>query len=245
MKYCYFLILIILLSSCKTETKSLTAQEIIDKSILASGTQQVENSEISFEFRNNKYKAVRTNGIYKLYRTYTKDSIVINDVLTNYGYTRRENDILVTVPDSMKVIYSNSINSVHYFSVLPYGLNDKAVKKRLLNSSSVKGVDYYKIEITFSENGGGEDFEDVFIYWVRKDNFLIDYLAYAYQTNGGGKRFRELKEQCIKNGIRFVDYINHKPLEKNTKLVDLDKAYENDKLEKVSEIVLEDIRVSF
>jgi len=245
MKYHYFLILIIVLSACKTETKSLTAQEIIDKSILASGTQQVENSEISFEFRNNKYKAVRSNGVYKLHRIYTKDSIVINDVLTNDGYTRKENDILVSVPDSMKVRYSNSINSVHYFSVLPYGLNDKAVKKRLLKSSNVKGVDYYKIEITFSENGGGEDFEDVFIYWVRKDNFLIDYLAYAYQTNGGGKRFRELKEQCVKNGIRFVDYINYKPIEKNTKLVDLDKAYENDKLEKVSEIVLEDIRVAF
>ena len=245
MKYRYFLILIIVLSACKTETKSLTAQEIIDKSILASGTQQVENSEISFEFRNNEYKAVRNNGLYKLYRTYTKDSLVINDVLTNDGYTRKENDILVTVPDSMKVRYSNSINSVHYFSVLPYGLNDKAVKKRLLKASNVKGVDYYKIEITFSENGGGEDFEDVFIYWVRKDNFLIDYLAYAYQTNGGGKRFREMKEQCIKNGIRFVDYVNYKPLEKNTKLVDLDKAYENDKLEKVSEIVLEDIRVTF
>lgn len=245
MKYRYFLILIIVLSACKTETKNLTAQEIIDKSILASGAQQVENSEISFEFRNNKYKALRNNGLYKLYRTYTKDSIVINDVLTNDGYTRKENDILVTVPDSMKVRYSNSINSVHYFSVLPYGLNDKAVKKRLLNSSNVKGVDYYKIEITFSENGGGEDFEDVFIYWVRKDNFLIDYLAYAYQTNGSGKRFRELKEQCIKNGIRFVDYINYKPPEKNTKLVDLDKAYENNKLVKVSEIVLEEIRVTF
>ena len=245
MKYRYFLLLIIVLSACKTETKSLTAQEIIDKSILASGTQQVESSEISFKFRNNNYKAVRNNGVYKLHRTYTKDSIVINDVLTNDGYTRKENDILVSVPDSMKVRYSNSINSVHYFSVLPYGLNDKAVKKRLLNSRNVKGVDYYKIEISFSENGGGEDFEDVFIYWVRKDNFLIDYLAYAYQTNGGGKRFRELKEQCIKNGIRFVDYVNYKPLEKNTKLVDLDKAYENDKLEKVSEIVLEDIRVTF
>ena len=140
--------------------------------------------------------------------------------------------------------YSNSVNSVHYFSVLPFGLNDKAVHKKQLKSSTVKGKEYYKIEVTFSENGGGEDFEDVFIYWIGKEDFLVDYLAYSYNTNGGGKRFRVLKEQCIKNGIRFVDYYNYKPLNENISLIDIDKAYENEELKKVSEIVLKEIKVT-
>jgi hypothetical protein len=147
------------------------------------------------------------------------------------------------VADTMAFKYSNSINSVHYFSVLPFGLNDKAVHKKLLPSLTIKGKEYYKVEVTFSEKGGGEDFEDVFVYWIGKSDFLIDYLAYSYHTNGGGKRFRVLKEQCNINGIRFVDYHNYKTLNANLKLVNLDKAFENSQLKKVSEIVLENITV--
>jgi len=147
------------------------------------------------------------------------------------------------VADSMAPRYSNSINSVHYFSVLPFGLNDKAVQKKLLKPTTLMGKEYYKVEVTFSKNGGGEDFEDVFIYWVGKEDFLIDYLAYSYHTNNGGKRFRVLKEQCVKNGIRFVDYHNYKPLRKTISLIDIDKAFENKQLKKVSEIILEDINV--
>ena len=110
-------------------------------------------------------------------------------------------------------------------------------------SSTINGKEYYKVEISFSEDGGGEDFEDVFIYWVGKDDFLVDYLAYSYHTNGGGKRFRVLKEQCVKNGIRFVDYHNYKPLSKSIKLIDIDEAFEKKQLKKVSEIVLKDIQV--
>ena len=150
---------------------------------------------------------------------------------------------LIILPDSLAQNYANSVNSVHYFSVLPYGLNDKAVKKRLLKSSTIKGKEYYKIEISFSEDGGGEDFEDVFIYWIDKENFLIDYLAYSYHTNGGGKRFRVLKEQCVKNGVRFVDYHNYKPNNKDILLIDLDRAFENNELTKVSEIILKNIEV--
>ncbi|MFY9243159.1 MAG: DUF6503 family protein, partial [Polaribacter sp.] len=127
--------------------------------------------------------------------------------------------------------------------VLPYGLNDKAVRKKLLKPSTIKGKDYYKIEISFSENGGGEDFEDIFIYLIEKDNFLIDYLAYSYHTNGGGKRFRALKEQCSKKGIRFVDYQNYKPENKSIELMYLDAAFENNQLKKVSEIILNNIEV--
>ena len=73
---------------------------------------------------------------------------------------------------------------------------------------------------------------------------MVDYLAYSYHTNGGGKRFRVLKEQCIKNGIRFVDYHNYKPLNEFVSLVDVDQAFESNGLIKVSEIILKDIEVA-
>ncbi|PWG04363.1 DUF6503 family protein [Polaribacter aquimarinus] len=234
-----FILLSVFIISCQSPKKELSAQEIIDKSILYSGTDKVANSEIKFKFRDKSYFAYRQNGNFKLIREF--DSII--DGLTNEGFQRFINLEKQELSKEDASKYANSVNSVHYFSVLPFGLNDKAVHKKLLSSSTIKGKEYYKIEITFSEDGGGEDFEDVFIYWIGKDDFLVDYLAYSYHTNGGGKRFRVLKEQCIKNGIRFVDYHNYKPLNISISLIDIDKAFENNQLKKVSEIVLKDISV--
>ena len=243
MRYLVVLLLLCLMA-CKPSEQKLTAQEIIDKTILFSGADKVANSKITFKFRENSYIATRKKGIFKLFRTYKKDSLIIKDVLKNNGYERSINAKLVNVADSMIAKYRNSINSVHYFSVLPFGLNAAAVNKKLLKSATLKGKEYYKIEVTFSKEGGGDDFDDVFIYWIGKEDFLVDYLAYSYHTNGGGKRFRVLKEQCIKNGIRFVDYHNYKPLNESVSLVDVDQAFERNGLIKVSEIILKDIEVA-
>lgn len=244
MKY-FYLSIFFLIASCKTAEKQLTAQQIIDKTIAYSGADKVANSEITFTFRDKEYVASRKkNGKFLLIRNEQKETMeVISDIVSNDGFRREINAHQFPVADSMAIKYANSVNSVHYFSVLPYGLNDKAVQKKLLPTATIKGKEYYKVEITFSEIGGGEDFEDVFIYWIGKKDFLIDYLAYSYHTNGGGKRFRVLKEQCVKNGIRFVDYHNYKPKNKPIKLIDIDKAFEQDQLIKVSEIVLKDIEV--
>ncbi|TVZ54947.1 hypothetical protein OD91_0185 [Lutibacter sp. Hel_I_33_5] len=239
----YSLLLFLFILSCKQPEKQLTAQQIIDKSIVESGSNKVSSSIISFNFRDKTYKAYRKDGDYTLERTLKKNDSLIKDVKSNNGFKRFINDFPIAVSDSMGPKYSNSVNSVHYFSVLPFGLNDKAVQKKILPSAIINKEEYYKVEITFSEEGGGEDFEDVFIYWIGKKDFLIDYLAYSYHTNGGGKRFRVLKEQCNRNGIRFVDYYNYKPKSKDIKLINLDKAFEQNQLKKVSEIILENVKV--
>lgn len=242
MRFLLFLLLAITIISC---TPNYTAQQIVDKSITHSGLDKLDGSTVTFDFRDKFYSAKRNNGAFELRREFIKDSATIVDVLSNSGFQRTINDSLVVLPEELQKRYGNSVNSVHYFSVLPYGLNDKAVFKKKLPSVSIKGIDYYKLQITFSEAGGGDDYDDVFIYWFRKDNFQLDYLAYKYHTNGGGVRFRELKEQCIKNGIRFVDYHNYKPLEKDLDFFTIDKAYETGKLKKVSEIVLKNIEVLY
>ena len=242
MRY-FVLISLWLLISCSPKESPLTAQQIIDKTIVFSGANKVANSEITFQFRETNYKALRQNGDYELERTFKTGTTTIRDVLSNTGFARFADALPLTVKDTMATKYSNSVNSVHYFSVLPFGLNDTAVQKKLLAPSTIKGKEYYKIEVSFSEDGGGEDFEDVFIYWIGKKDFLIDYLAYSYHTGEGGKRFRVLKEQCVKNGIRFVDYYNYKPTSKEISLSSLEKAFEENQLKKVSEIILKDIEV--
>lgn len=233
------------LVSCKPSTSSFTAQQIIDKSIVAAGGDRIINSYISFEFRNRLYSARRNNGAYSYERVFKKDSSTIKDVLYNDGFERYINSELVQVADSMAPRYSNSVNSVHYFSVLPFGLNDGAVYKKLIGTVKIKEIEYYKIKVTFSEEGGGKDFDDVFLYWIRKDNFKTDYIAYKYFTDGGGMRFRDIKDESIVNGLRFVNYNNYKPIDKSLDFMNIDKVYESNQLKKLSEIILENVDVEF
>jgi len=244
MRTLVMLIVIVFISSCKPEIKVLTAQEIIDKSIVASGADKVSTAAIDFDFRNRHYTAVRNKGKFSLIRITKNETTETKDILSNGGFERYRNDEFIIVPDSMATRYSGSVNSVHYFAVLPFGLNDAAVKKKLLKEATIKGKTYYKIEVRFSEDGGGEDFDDVFVYWINKQDFKIDYLAYSYHVNGGGKRFREATNERIINGIRFVDNHNYKAKNASTKLENLDKAFENSELEKLSEINLKNVHVA-
>tara|TARA_B110000858_G_scaffold188932_1_gene235080 strand:+ start:170 stop:952 length:783 start_codon:yes stop_codon:yes gene_type:complete len=239
---CLFLFSII---SCKQDSRLLTAQQIIDKSITVSGVYKLYNSTLSFNFRDKKYIAERNSGAFVLKRISTMKDFQIEDQLSNQGFQRFINFRLSTVVDSMAVKYIESVNSVHYFSVLPYGLNDGAVQKKLLEETTIKGEKYYKIQITFAQEGGGVDYDDVFIYWIGKENFEIDYLAYAFRINGGGMRFREVKKEHLIEGIRLLDYNNFKPKDENIKLYELDKAFENNELIKASEINLENIKITF
>ena len=158
-------IITLLVISCKQEAK-LIANDIVNKSIEVTGGERFKNSTIGFDFRDKHYKAIRDDWKFQYERRF-KDSLnTVNDVLTNSGFKRFVNDSLVITPDSMAVRYTASVNSVHYFSVLPFGLNDKAVNKKHLNTIDIKGKTYHKIKVTFNENGGGEDFEDVFLYWI-------------------------------------------------------------------------------
>lgn len=237
-----FLVLFVSFISCKEEQIEENAQSIIDRSILSSGVNALENSKLSFNFRDHLYLANRYKGDFLFVRVQENKDHVL-DAIHNNGYYRLVNNKKVEVIDSMVTKYSESINSVHYFSKLPLGLNDKAVIKKLLPSVTIKGKDYHKVEITFQQDGGGVDYNDVFIYWFEKETFSLDYLAYTYQVNGGGIRFREAVNQRTINGVKFSDYVNYKPTSSSFNFKDIDQEYANNKLKKVSEINLENIEL--
>jgi hypothetical protein len=72
----------------------------------------------------------------------------------------------------------------------------------------------------------------------------MDYIAYNYHTDGGGVRFREVRETREVGGIRFQDYLNLKAANKATPLDSMQYLYEKGALETLSEINLENIRTS-
>uniref|UniRef100_UPI0040499B5E DUF6503 family protein n=1 Tax=Gelidibacter sp. TaxID=2018083 RepID=UPI0040499B5E len=241
----WLIIAILGIISCKNE-KNLSkpdAKMIIDKAILSSGVAAIASSEIEFDFRDIHYKAKRNKGVYELSRIIKRNDSVISDLLGNNGFSRIVNNNLVDLSESEATKFSNSVNSVHYFSVLPYSLDDKAVNYRYIDTSLIKNELYYMIEITFDKVGGGEDFNDVFLYWVHSKSYKIDYLAYKYFTDGGGIRFREAYNERYINGIRFVDYKNYKPKVKSTELHKLHVLFETGNLDLLSLIELKNIKV--
>ncbi|WP_299103229.1 DUF6503 family protein [uncultured Winogradskyella sp.] len=256
MKNYILLLLIAVCFSCKNEKTTenisntevrktkLTADDIINKSIEISGGEKFKQSSLKFEFRDVYYQALRKNHEFLLVRILVKDNDSIFDMLSNVGFERYDNIDFVKLEDSIAKNYAASVNSVHYFSVLPHGLNDEAVNKMLLADEQIKGNEYYKIKVTFNENGGGEDFEDVFVYWLDKQSFKLDYLGYSYNEESGvGMRFREAYNERYVNGLRFVDYNNYKTKDTNFKLENLGKAFENNQLELLSKIELENVEV--
>jgi len=245
MKAVCILLFTFLFMGCNNKPDSLTAQQIIEKAIDTSCNKHCDEAVISFTFRDKKYKSERTNGNFQLERMWVDSTGPIRDVLTNTGFTRYiANDSVQVLADSTAAAYANSVNSVHYFAQLPYGLKSEAVLKKLLGETTIKKQPYYKIEVRFKEEGGGTDFEDVFIYWVHTKNFTVDYLAYEYSVNEGGLRFREAYNLRIIKGIRFVDYNNYKPKTPDIKLTALDSLFEADQLALLSKIETEDIEVT-
>lgn len=234
-----------LLFSCNDRsTKTLSANDIINKSIEVSGGVEFDSSIIEFDFRNRHYMATRNDGAFELIRTYKEPTRKITDYLTNNGFERLVNNKRIVVPDSMVPRYSSSVNSVHYFSVLPYGLNAEAVNKELIGEITINGLEYYKVKVTFKQEGGGEDFEDVFVYWVNKATFKVDFIAYSYaEADGLGLRFREAYNERIVNNLRFVDYNNYKPKNQDIDVSELDNLFQNDELVLLSKIELKNINV--
>ncbi len=246
MKFLLLIGILIISYSCKQEEKQLTAQQIIDKTIENAGGAKYKAATIQFTFRDVKYSSQRQNGNYQLTRTSTDSLGETRDVLTNLGFERYANGTKLILHDSTATKYANSVNSVHYFVQLPHGLNDPAVNKELVEEAEIDGKQYYEVKITFAKEGGGTDHEDEYMYWIAKDGFTVDYLAYKFYTGKGGIRFRKAYNPRMVNGIRFVDYENYKlePWEA-VDLQNVDELFKTGKLELLSKIETEAISVSF
>lgn len=218
-------------------------QKIIDRAIEVHGGDLYKSARISFDFRDIHYRILKTPSRFEYSRDFTDSTGRVLDVLNNDGLVRTLDGAEVELTEERKQAYSNSVNSVAYFVFLPYGLNDSAARKEWLGETELEGNIYDLIKVTFMEEGGGEDFEDEFLYWINQDNGGMDYLAYSYHTEGGGVRFRKAINTRMIKGIRIQDYENYKPVDKNISVEEMEGLYKSGQLELLSQILLEDVRV--
>jgi hypothetical protein len=228
--------------SCDSRTE---AEKIVDAAIDAYGGALYETSAITFDFRGTHYSIFKSPTAFEYSREFSDSTGQVVDVLNNAGFTRKVNGVLIdTLTEERIGAFSRSVNSVAYFAFLPYGLNDAAAIKTYLGKTTIKGKEYHQVKVTFQAEGGGDHFEDEFLYWFGVDDSQMDYMAYSYHTDGGGVRMRDVRATREVGGIRFQDYNNLKAARKETPLDSMQVLYETGALVKLSEINLENIRTS-
>ena len=247
-KYVLFLFLPLLLA-CNSgpveyPESDTQAVELIDQLIQNYGGERYAQSKIEFDFRDKSYGSLRLGGEYIYARIFEQEGKLYHDLLSNYGFSREIDGKPEDLPKPDQAKYTRSVNSVIYFALLPYGLNDAAVIKQYLGESELEGRAYHKIRVTFRQEGGGEDHDDVFVYWLSKENLSMDYFAYGYHTDGGGTRFRKAYNKRVVGGITFQDYINYKGSDDFDQVDNMDELFSSGKLEELSRIELKNIYAS-
>ncbi len=221
------------------------AEQIVARAIEAQGGSLYEETSIAFSFRGGRYTIDRQEGRRRIRRSFSDSTgRLVSDVMIGGHVSRHSDGNRVDLPDRQQRSIASQLNSVSYFALLPYKLNDPAVRKRYLGETQIKDVAYHKIDVGFREEGGGQDWQDRFVYWFRKDDATIDYLAYYYHVNGGGLRFRAAFNKRRVGGLLLADYHNYKAADGIEDPAACDRLYEEGRLEQVSEIVLSDVSVT-
>lgn len=235
-----FAVMLLMSGACDDNSD---AQRIVDRSIEEHGGEAFKSSFIAFDFRNRHYTATLDNGNFEYTREFKDSTGNIKDVLTNSAFVRYRNGSPVSLTNERKKAFTNSVNSVIYFGLLPWYLNDPAVNKRYVGPTMVERKPYQLVRVTFDKKGGGEDHQDVFLYWFHNDTNRMGYFAYTFESDGGGLRFRKAVNPRRIGGILFQDYINYKPASDDVPIEQLQAMFESGKLQKLSEIRLENIQV--
>lgn len=221
-----------------------SAVVIIERARQVHGADVLDRAEVAFVFRGTPFTVRRDGGRFAYARVMTDSAGSVRDVLDNDGFHRTRAGERVALGDDEAFAAEEALNSVVYFALLPYPLADPAVRPRLLGGDTLRKEPYHLVEVTFRQEGGGTDYQDRFLYWIHRDRSTVDYLAYSYEVNDGGVRFREAFNPRMVGGVRFADYRNYTPEPREAQLEALGRMFEADSLALVSEIVLDSVRVT-
>jgi len=226
-----------------------SARAVVDSAIAAHGGPVLDRAVVSFDFRGDNYRLTHREGRFHYRRSFT-DSLDHDVVegLTNDGPYRVTDGDTTNLTEAEKATVETDVNSVAYFALLPAPLDDPAAQPEYRGRDTIDGRPYHRIKVTFRRDGGGQDWQDEFMYWFHKDTYAMDYLAYAYglgpDDEETGTRFREAYNVRRRHGVRMSDYRNYTV---DTLASDRLHRYPDlraqNALELVSHIALDSIRV--
>ncbi len=233
------LLLTLVTAACKQPQDK--AKRLIDEATAAHGGDAYRNKRIEFDFRKFHLVLETQGDSYRYERTYQDSTgTPIREVMTNTNFSRFANGQPQQLDTAQVGKYSRAVNSVAYFLLLPFKLNDPAVLSEYAGEATVDGKLYDKVRVSFRAQGGGYDHEDVYCYWFNQETHTMDYLAYS----SGGPRFRKAINAQVVGGTRFQDYINYAADPDTTAVVNYDMKYAAGQFAELSRVEQKNIRVT-
>ena len=227
------------------------ALALIDRARIRHGSALMDRSEMRFSFRGTPFVLRRDGGRFRYVRT-TTDSLgrTVEDIVDNAGTHRVVDGAEQALGPDERARIATAVNSVAYFALLPAPLTDPAVRARLLTPDRVGGETYDRIEVTFARDGGGQDHQDRYVYWLRQSDGQIGYYAYSYLETPGdtarsatGTRFRAPIRTHRVGGVLVQDWRNL-TADSVGRLERFGDLYDADQTFPVSEVVLDSLRVT-
>ncbi len=235
-----FLLIAVAITACKQPQDK--AKQLINEATAAHGGDAYRNKRVEFDFRKFHLLLEVQGQSYRYERTYQDSTgTPIREVLTNANFSRFANGQPQQLDTAQVGKYSRAVNSIAYFVLLPFKLNDPAVRSENIGEATVDGKVYDKVRVSFRADGGGKDYQDIFCCWFSRETHTMDYLAYSE----GGPRFRKAVNPQVVGGIRFQDYINYEAPKSDTSAVSTyDQKYQAGQMTELSRIEQKNIRVT-
>lgn len=223
----------------------IAAKELLAEAVQSAGLRAPRGLEVRFSFRGTPYQ-LWLDGQRAIYRRQVTlpNGTVRTDRLEGDRFTSSVGGEPVELKPADAAALRRSLNSVAYFALLPRPLEDEAVIARSLGSTRLEGQDWDTVEIRFREEGGGEDHDDVFRYWIHPETHRLGYLAYTFETGEGGVRLRKATRYHEVDGVVLVDWANHGRPGHGITLDQAVEDFEAGRLPPLSTIALEDLAVS-
>lgn len=245
--------LLTLLAACDRPAPQgdVEALALLDRARTHHGSALLDDATVRFTFRGTPFVAERDGGRFRYSRTLTDDrGRVIEEVVDNDGAHRFIDGEEAPLTADGAAALTTAVNSVVYFALLPAPLADPAVRARLLTPDRVGGEDYDRVEVTFAQEGGGADYDDRYVYWLRQSDGQVGHYAYTYEVTPGdtaraatGTRFRVPIRTWREDGVLFQDWRNLSA-DSLAELRDFGDAYDGGRTFEVSTVVLDSVRVA-
>lgn len=222
-----------------------TPERVVHDAIEAHGGDRFHELQLEFEFRGTPFHVLYDEGRFAFERRTTDaEGRTVVERMDNDATTRTVDGAPVTLLPQERAALETAVNSVVYFALLPWRLQDPAVRLRDLGAAELEGEPYRKIEVTFEPDGGGRDWEDQFVYWFHRDTHMLDFMAYRYHTGEGGSRFRRAVNRREVQGIVVQDYENFAAEEDLDDVAAYDDLHRTGRLRLVSMVELEAVRIT-
>lgn len=226
------------------------ALALLERSRQTHGSGRLDGAEVAFSFRGTPFVLRRDGSRFRYARTLTDErGRTVEEVVDNDGAHRFVDGVEAPLTADGAARLATAVNSVAYFALLPAPLADPAVRARMLAPDTVGGDVLDRVEVMFAQEGGGADWDDRYVYWLRRPDARIERYAYTYEPSPGdtsrtetGTRFRVPLGATEAAGVVFQDWVNLTAdsvgaLERLATLHEAGETFE------VSRVVLDSVRV--